>query len=275
LGELLSLVEGGDDRSVPVIAFVGAGGKTSSMFALARAFASERAPSGPRAGAREPSGPRARPPSGPRILVTTTTRILDPDRASRREGRGFGAVLVHPDPASSGGIALLRSSGPRIVLASRRDESGTKLAGVAPEALAELISLFDAVLVEADGARGLSIKAPSEREPVLPPRATAVIGLLGLDALGKPLDERIAHRPELLGPLVGCAPGEAISPEHLLRLASSPAGLFKGAPGGAKRIILLNKADEASPTAIELCASLLRGSATADAVVVGALGVTR
>jgi probable selenium-dependent hydroxylase accessory protein YqeC len=240
--------------SIPVIAFVGAGGKTSSMFALARAFASTREP------------------SSSRVLVTTTTRILNPDGASWREGKLFGSLFVHPDPSSPEARARLRSAGGRVVLASAKDESGTKLAGVEPETISVLVPLFDAILVEADGARGLSIKAPSEREPVVPQCATAVVGLVGLDAIGMPLDERIAHRPELLGPLVGCAPGEAISPEHVLRLACAPEGLFKGSPPGAMRILLLNKADAASPEAAELCAFLVRESGAVDAVVIGALG---
>ena len=231
------------------------------MFALARAFA------------REPSG--SREPLGSRVLVTTTTRILDPGRASWREGRRFGALLIHPCPESPEALESLRSSGPRVVLASAKDESGTKLAGIAPEAIAALVPLFGAILVEADGARGLSIKAPSEREPVLPSCATAVVGLVGLDAVGKPLDDRVAHRPELLGRLVGCAPGEAISPERILLLAASPEGLFKGTPPGATRILLLNKADAVPRELAQRCASLIRESGLVDSVVIGALGAPR
>jgi probable selenium-dependent hydroxylase accessory protein YqeC len=215
---------------------------------------------------------RALAPSRRRILVTTTTRMLNPERASEREGRLFGILVVHPDPGSREALALLADAGARVVLASALSEDGTKLSGVAPEAIAPLLSCFDLVLIEADGARGLSIKAPSEREPVIPSCATAVVGLIGLDALGKSLDDRVAHRPEILGPLVGCAPGEAISPEHLQRLAASPRGLFKGAPPTAKRIVLLNKAELCEPEIADGCARMLLASGATDAVALGALG---
>jgi probable selenium-dependent hydroxylase accessory protein YqeC len=246
LDELIAAVAGSGSRP-PVVAFVGSGGKTSSMFALARALPG-------------------------RVMVTTTTRILNPERASFREGRGFGSLSIVPNPSSPEGLEGLGASGLRTVLASAISEDGTKLAGLAPESLAAILPLFDAVLVEADGSRGLSIKAPSDREPLIPGCATAVVGLVGLDALGKRLDDRVAHRPELLGPLVGCASGEAIRAEHVLRLALSPNGLFKAAPAGAKRVVLLNKSDAAAPLTAERCAELLRASRAADAVVIAAMG---
>lgn len=244
----------------PVVAFVGAGGKTSSMFALARAFAL-RGPSGDASGALSP----------PRVLVATTTRILNPDRATPREGQSFGALVLEVDPSTPEALRRLEAAGTRVVLGSSLSADGLKLMGVGAETLCAAASIFDMTVVEADGARGLSIKAPSGTEPVVPFCATSVVGLIGLDALGKPLDSRIAHRPEMLGPLVGCALREPIRPEHLLHLALAPGGLFKGAPRGSQRIILLNKAD-AAPESAEACASLLRSSGAADAVVVGALG---
>lgn len=250
LAELRSLVPATSDApGAIVVAFVGAGGKTSAMFALARSLAS----------------------SGLRILVTTTTRILDPDSASEREGKGFGTVLILPDASAPASIERLRSVGPCVVLGSGRDEA-RKLSGIDPKAISALKSLFDVVLVEADGARGLSIKAPAHYEPVMPPYCSAIVGLIGLDALGTALDGRISYKPELFGPLVSCAPGEEISPGHLLRLVASPQGLFKGAPSGALRIVVLNKADIVSQDLADDCASALTAATAADAIVVGAFG---
>jgi probable selenium-dependent hydroxylase accessory protein YqeC len=250
LAELRSLVL--EASAVPgevVVAFVGAGGKTSSMFALARSFDSSRN----------------------RILVTTTTRILNPDAASPREGRGFGRVLMLPDPSTPASVELLRSEGPRVVLGSACDED-FKLLGIGTERVPDLALLFDVVLVEADGARVLSIKAPAYHEPVLPSRCSAVVGLIGLDALGSAMDGRIAYRPELLGPMVSCAPGEAISLEHLVRLVASPQGLFKGTPSCARRIVVLNKADTVSRALADECAATLAAADATVAVVVGAFG---
>jgi hypothetical protein len=42
-------------------------------------------------------------------------------------------------------------------------------------------------LVEADGARGLLVKAPGLHEPTIPPCADLVCVLASLDAVGRPL----------------------------------------------------------------------------------------
>lgn len=231
------------------LAFVGAGGKTSSIFALAASLAA----------------------GGSRVLVTTTTRMLNPDSGSEREGKGFGTVLELDNPLSLRNLDRLRRAGPCVVLGSIGGKKG-KLVGIDPEALLPIASIFDFVLVEADGARGLSIKAPASHEPVIPGVCALVVGIVALDALGAPMNGRVVHRPEILGPLVGCAPGEPISILHVARLASSPLGLFKGAPRGASRIVLLNKADAVAPELAADCAAALLASGAADAVVIGALG---
>jgi probable selenium-dependent hydroxylase accessory protein YqeC len=259
LGELNKAVFGRPGTgNAAIAAFVGAGGKTSSLFALARYRAS----------------------LGARVLVSTTTRILDPEAGSGRQGRGFGPVLRLGDLSDPWSLEAIRAAGPRLVLgasepfraAEAQKGEGPKLYGIDPLCFAALRELFDSVLIEADGARGLSIKAPAAHEPVIPPLATAVVGLVGLDALGAPMDARIVHRPELFGPLVGCATGAPITIEHVARLAAAPQGLFKGAPMGAARIILLNKAELLAPYDAELCASTLRASAAADAVILGSFG---
>ena len=220
---------------------------------------------------------RYRAKRGSSVLVTTTTRILDPEAASEREGKSFGQVLRLADPTAPESLERIRAAGSLIVLGSPGDApDGTgdspKLLGVYPDCLETLARIFDLVLVEADGSKGLPIKAPAAHEPVVPPSATVVVGLVGLDALGAPLDGRVAHRSELLGPLVGCAPGEPIEVEHIVRLAASSQGLFKGSPAGAARILLLNKADLVPAAASEACASALRSAGVADAVLVGSFG---
>jgi probable selenium-dependent hydroxylase accessory protein YqeC len=251
LAELAALVEGSAEKGPRVVSLVGGGGKTSAMFALGRHFAK----------------------GGARVLAATTTRILDPERASGREGRGFGKRLVMEDPASSAGRELLRSASSPLVLGSRSE--GGKLLGVAPEDIDALADLFDLILVEADGSRGLPIKAPASHEPVLPGSSALVIGVIGLDALGRPMDGRTVHRPELFGPLVGCAPGELITAAHLARLVASSEGLFKGAPEGSLRVVLLNKADLAASALAASCREAIIAESCVDEVVLGAIGAAR
>ena len=42
-------------------------------------------------------------------------------------------------------------------------------------------------LVEADGARSMSVKAPAEHEPVIPDTSTLVIVVAAIDAVGRPI----------------------------------------------------------------------------------------
>ena len=99
------------------------------------------------------------------------------------------------------------------------------------------------VLVEADGSRGRPIKAPGPGEPVIPPGADIVIGIIGLDSLGAPIDEEHAFRPEILAERVGLSAGSPLDAAAAGRLAAHPEGLFRGAPEGARKIVVLNKFD--------------------------------
>lgn len=248
LSELADLVAGSKGDAPCVVSLVGGGGKTSAMFALGRLFAGR----------------------GLRVLVATTTRILDPNTASVREGLGFGKVIVLDDPASREGREIIRGSGSPLVLGAGRDDR--KLRGVDPAAIDALAELFDLVLVEADGSRGLPIKAPASHEPVVPSSSALVIGVVGLEAIGKPMDERVVHRPELFGPLVGCAPGERIAAVHVARLASASEGLFKATPVAAHRVVLLNKADLVAPEIAAACRKEVLAAHCAGEVVLGSVG---
>jgi probable selenium-dependent hydroxylase accessory protein YqeC len=96
------------------------------------------------------------------------------------------------------------------------------------------------------------VKAPGPHEPVLPPGTDLVVGVVGLDCLGRAMDGRTVHRPELFSRVTGCAPGAPIEWEHLAALCRHPDGLFKGA--ASARAVLLNKVDRAPavPTEAQL-----------------------
>ena len=227
-----------------VIALVGAGGKTSVLFALAEELAG----------------------LGFGALLTTTTQIFDP----RGEGRSFDrlelvpamALPLPPGTGAEPGIVPGRP-GQRVVLAAEAMATG-KLRGIHPSRVAGLARDWPFVLVEADGSRGLPLKAPGDHEPVLPAQAGLVLGLIGLSCLGRPMDATTVHRPERFGPVAGCAAGEPIRPEHLLALTRSRDGLFKGAPAGARRVLLLNQADCSGLDPAGL-ATWLRGAGGLDA----------
>lgn len=65
--------------------------------------------------------------------------------------------------------------------------------------IGRLRELADYVLVEADGARGLPLKAHAPWEPVIPPEAVRVICVVGASGFGRPKEQAV-HRPELWRP---------------------------------------------------------------------------
>ncbi len=210
---LLPLVPGGTGS----IAFVGAGGKTTAVFTLARELWQR----------------------GRTALVTTTTHMLDPRLGPPgAEGRlVFRAAMEGPYDGSE---AWGPRGGPAILM-SREAEAPEKVKGIHPSWMPALEKLWDFVVVEADGARRLPLKAPGGHEPVLPPGAGLVVGVLGLDGLGRPMDAASVHRPDRFEAVTGCEPGEPIRWDHLAALVRHPQGLFKDARG--PRALLLNKAD--------------------------------
>lgn len=240
----------------PVVAFVGGGGKTSALFSLAGSLAD----------------------GGLRVALTTTTLIRDPRRET---GRRFDAVVLEKElaecaapeaAAATPSIGGLVGAGPGVyVVASGPRPGEDRVAGIHPSQVEGLGAVFDAVLVEADGSRELPIKAPAAHEPVVPEGAGLIFGLVGLDCLGKPMDGRTVHRPELFGPLVGCGIGEPLRAIHLRTLAEAPLGLFKGSPRNAVRVLLLNKADAPAPDALGETMEIFSGPPPSgvDAVAVG------
>ncbi len=240
-----------------VIAAVGGGGKTAVLYLLAKVFAE----------------------TGKRVCLTTTTHIYDP--RTEAEQRPFDSVRVIPEFAQSpwGDYAAgferrsvrAANGGSITVLASQEaipDRSAhqggessrplLKLKGIHPEWIGIVGNYFDLVLVESDGSRHLPVKAPAEHEPVIPDLCDAVLGCLGLDCLGLPMDEYHVHRPALFGALSGCGAGEPIEIRHIINLVMHPQGLFKGSPKGALQVALFNKADLLSKDVLQEAEASLR-----------------
>lgn len=77
----------------------------------------------------------------------------------------------------------------------------------------ELARLADYVLVEADGAKGLPLKAHLDYEPVIPACSGRVIQVVGLSGLGRPI-ETAAHRPERFAALCGASAAQIATVER-------------------------------------------------------------
>jgi len=143
-----------------------------------------------------------------------------------------------------------------------KDELGEKYAGPSPVFLSKCwdLGIADYFLVEADGARGRPLKAPASHEPVICESTTDLIGVIGIDALGLPLDEKNVFRPHLFSQLTGIKMGEKISLDAMSAIICHPLGLFKNVPLHSKRHLFINKADNQmrKKSAEKLAAYVLR-----------------
>ncbi|HTP01792.1 MAG TPA: selenium cofactor biosynthesis protein YqeC [Anaerolineales bacterium] len=127
------------------------------------------------------------------------------------------------------------------------------------------------MLIEADGAREKPLKAPADHEPVIPPFADMVVVVSGLSALDQPLSDSNVHRAQEFASVSGLKMGEPITPEALTRvLLDADAGGLKNAPEQARCVALLNQADtpELQSQAHGMSHALLKSY---DAVVVASL----
>ncbi|MDZ7698883.1 MAG: selenium cofactor biosynthesis protein YqeC [Deltaproteobacteria bacterium] len=199
------------------IATVGSGGKTTFGFRLAEEMAG----------------------GGKRVVSTTTTKVR------YEEGLRYPHLIQSPpgtDLIKATERALETSLS--VFVARGRLDSG-KLFGVSPGEADRLFTDIgtDHVIVEADGAAGLPLKAPAPQEPVIPSTATMVIALIGLEALGQPLERQWVFRISTFERITGLRLGERITPAALMSVFQDPEGLYKGTPDTSKRVAFMNKCD--------------------------------
>jgi probable selenium-dependent hydroxylase accessory protein YqeC len=201
-------IEGG------IVCAVGAGGKKSLLHALASIH----------------------DPASGRLAMTATARCTPPP-----EGL-FQACFAAEGDALAALVA--RSNAERVFYAGPERKPG-RHEGVDPDTVRALHREqgFALTLVKADGARMRWIKAPAEDEPALVPDCDLVVPVLSLRALGRPLDERSAHRPERVAALTGLALGAAITEPALAALLAHEEGSVRGSEG--RRVVpLLNMVDD-------------------------------
>lgn len=214
-----------------VVSVVGGGGKTSAMFTLAKELSE----------------------MGRKVLVTTTTAIMMP------ESDQYDVFL---NLSNKGDIDKLFESEPGTVTVLVGDFiRSDKLKGIDVELVDKIYErcYFDNILVEADGARMKPIKAPREGEPLLPSVTKRLLGVVGLDSIGKKVDEETVHRVEIFKEITESREGDIIDEEIISKLALHREGLFKGGEL-MEKYLLLNKADsqEAKAKAEEI-AKLVEG----------------
>jgi probable selenium-dependent hydroxylase accessory protein YqeC len=206
-------------RPKEVISLVGAGGKTTLMFALAREL-------------MNPKGV---------VITTTTTKIFPPSATD------VPYVLTSSDRGEI--IDFILKNGTdlgHINLASGKSGATGKLLGIEPAVVQKLIDLDPVlhIIVEADGAACKPLKAPNPAyEPVIPPSTSLVIPIIGIEALGQALAEEHVFRSEIAAKLTGLSIGETLSAEVIANLIVHPSGIIRGSPGRARVVPFINKVD--------------------------------
>lgn len=212
-----SLTEALGVKAREVISLVGAGGKTTLMFRLAKELST----------------------GGKRVVTTTTTKIFEPVSGETDflfvdsdEEKTKDFVRGHLDHYA------------HITIAREKLESG-KLKGVSPNLVDELWHSLgiDVIIIEADGAAGRQVKAPRENEPVIPAGTTLVVAMLGIDGMEKELNEKNVFQPERVSKITGIPTGEKLTDEAMAILVTHPEGIFKGTPSTSRVVAFLNKVD--------------------------------
>jgi probable selenium-dependent hydroxylase accessory protein YqeC len=106
-----------------------------------------------------------------------------------------------------------------------------KLEALPMAELAELVSQYDIMLLEADGSRGLPCKGWLDYEPVVPEFSTHTIGVIDINAVGKyATAENVHNLPQFLE-LTGLCENDKITIDALKNMICAPRGMFKNSVG--------------------------------------------
>ena len=196
-------------RKLSVIAVIGCGGKSTFIETLAHEC------------------------SGKKVLITPTTKMWP----IRREG-----VLLRSTPQECFSHKALKG----IQCLGMLNETSGKLEALPSEQLENMVSQYDIVLLEADGSRGLPCKSWLPGEPVIPHYSTHTVGIVTMDALGKPSGSDTVLRLPEFPALTGLQEGDTITAAALTSMVCAQNGMFRN--GRGRQSIFVNKVE--SDTAI-------------------------
>jgi molybdenum cofactor cytidylyltransferase len=196
------------------IAFIGAGGKTTALFQLARKI-------------QQP------------VIVTATSHL------GTWQTKLADQHIIAESPDSLGEL----EHGLKGILLVTGELDGDRTKPVNYNLLHWLYRFCDdhaiPLLIEADGSRQKPLKAWAEHEPAIPAFTSRVIQVAGLSSLGKPLSDEFVHRAELFSRISGLAAGETITAEAIISALTHPSSGLKDAPQKTSKVVILNQADTA------------------------------
>lgn len=214
-----------------IVSLVGAGGKTTLLYTLARELAE----------------------AGFAPAVATTTKIYAPTPEKDL------SVLTEGDLSA---VAAALQKGKILVVGT--PWAGGKFSCPTEETMLFLHEHADFLLLEADGSNRLPVKMPRDGEPVLWQGGGRVVALCGLSCIGQPL-ERVCHRASLAVKVLGCEQTERLTQAHVAKLLYAAYGAYGDV------VFLLNQADDEAQRAQGMRVARLLEEQGAHHVVLGSL----
>ena len=187
-----------------VISFAGAGGKTTTIFALAQEL---------------------KDIADYKILVTTTTKMMREKEAITVEDEVFIKEQLQTK---------------RLVIAGT--DLGRKMGCFTMDFLQRIILLSDITLIEADGAQRRPFKMPRSYEPVYLPCTTKIVYLAGMTALGQKIED--LSRSDIMADFLHKQPAEKLTAEDMVKILQSEQGAKKDVQHRDFYVILNQADDE-------------------------------
>ena len=226
-----------------LISITGGGGKTTSMFRLARELLKY----------------------DKKVLVATTTAIMKPDENEYHKLYLTDKIDYRTIKASTG----------ITVLGSKVNEDN-KMIGIEKEIIDEIFksNIFDYIIVEADGSKRKPIKAPASHEPVIPSLTTKTIGIIGMDCVGQKIYEENVHRAILFSQITDSKIGDTIDENIIYNLIVSPEGIFKNSPVNSQKYIILNKVETKSRKMVsqKVKSKIISNKVDIKNIIIGSMG---
>jgi probable selenium-dependent hydroxylase accessory protein YqeC len=209
----MRLYEAIDPQLPARIAIVGGGGKTTTLFQLARQLPGK-------------------------VWVSTTTH-LGTDQLTETDKH----FIVREVTEESINDWLQQKT----TLLTGDFTEDDRVKGPSPEVMAKIKMAADergiSLLIEADGSKSRPLKAPGENEPATPAWAETVITIVGSSVLGKKFDDSTVHRVDPYIKITSSRLGDEITLDNVIQVLSSPLGGLKNSPVTAQKIALFNQAD--------------------------------
>ncbi len=199
------------------IAWVGSGGKTTLMFAIANQFYTN-------------------------AILSTTTHLGIEERSLASESLDLGVKSIKT-------ILNRHSVYPKNTLIYKGYSGPDSLKINAPSLdELKLISRWCSthsfpLFIEADGSRRTALKAPADHEPAIPEWVTTVCLVAGLGSVGKEINEKNVFRHHRFNTLTNTNEGDLLNLDQLFNYLIDPSGGLKNIPSGAKKILFLHQAD--------------------------------